>query len=242
MVDRSNEQTFMTFRTNGDWSAKDVMTLVSSISTIYDIFLTFQVQQKYESRYLETLERNLKYQRHLIDHPFYRDLLMTLREMIQDWRKGRLPYPPTQIIPFLAPLNLQSSKVDYQQSTPTEIYKYISLYVSESDRLQVRKIHIASPGGFSFKGIGEIVKEIRELIKDLWYRNNQERKKGQLEIIEQYLCIRRDHPDIELPPSSITGKDRKLVRKVSEQVEKLKELENKDKLVSLPEYIDSLKI
>jgi hypothetical protein len=56
-----------------------------------------------------------------------------------------------------------------------------------SHELRIKRIEIASPGGFTLAGLGEPIREVREFIKDIWYRNRQEREKGDLEILKQKL-------------------------------------------------------
>jgi len=48
---------------------------------------------------------------------------------------------------------------------------------------------MASPGGFSFSGLGEPLRQLRELIKDLWYRNRQERQRGELQILRDKIQV-----------------------------------------------------
>ncbi|MGH9198431.1 MAG: hypothetical protein ACRD1T_22195 [Acidimicrobiia bacterium] len=53
----------------------------------------------------------------------------------------------------------------------------------------IQKIEMASLGGISLRGLGEPLRELRELIKDLSYRNRQERERGDIEIIQQRLTL-----------------------------------------------------
>lgn len=46
--------------------------------------------------------------------------------------------------------------------------------------------------GFSFIGLAEIVKEFRELIKDIRYRNRHEERVCELEIAERACLLRKD--------------------------------------------------
>ena len=73
-------------------------------------------------------------------------------------------------------------KQEYYISRPSE-------YMPPSHELVVNRVQMASPGTISLKGLGEPLKQLRELIKDLWYRNRQERKLGDLEIIERQLSL-----------------------------------------------------
>ena len=83
-----------------------------------------------------------------------------------------------------------------------------------------------------------LVEQFRELIRDLWYRNRQERAKGDLEIIRQFLELRRDHPDINVPPPRYLQRSRQLIDVTAESVEKLRRLERDGKLVQIPENLD----
>ena len=85
---------------------------------------------------------------------------------------------------------------------------------------------MASPGGFSFEGIGDIIKEFREFIKDIWYRNEKERRYGQLEVIDKYLTIQNkyENSNFNLPPASSEDEIRKVL---NNGVNNLKRLEKK---------------
>jgi hypothetical protein len=74
--------------------------------------------------------------------------------------------------------DVQKSEIDFCLQNPEE-------YIAASSVLQIQKIEIASPGGFTLAGLGEPLREIRELIKDLCYRNRQEREKGDLDILKR---------------------------------------------------------
>jgi len=82
--------------------------------------------------------------------------------------------------------NLPPAEVEYYLSNPSE-------YLPSTHELRIKKIAIASPGGFSLEGLGEPLRELREFIKDLCYRNRQERHKGDLEILKQKLEIVAQH-------------------------------------------------
>lgn len=45
------------------------------------------------------------------------------------------------------------------------------------------------PKGFSFCGIGEPIRQVRERIKDFWYRNSHEKKLAELERLRQLLDL-----------------------------------------------------
>jgi hypothetical protein len=74
--------------------------------------------------------------------------------------------------------------------------------IAPSEQLFIRRIEMASPGGFAFHGLGEPLTQLRELIKDLWYRNRQERQRGELQILREklelysHLTLSVQHTDI----------------------------------------------
>jgi hypothetical protein len=49
-------------------------------------------------------------------------------------------------------------------------------------KMTIASVSMNSPGWFSLEGLGEPVRELRRLIKDLWYANRQASKQGKLEI------------------------------------------------------------
>jgi hypothetical protein len=56
--------------------------------------------------------------------------------------------------------------------------------------LSIKSIRMESPGEINlWAGAGEVIHELRELIKDLSYRNKQEYELGQLDILDKKLYI-----------------------------------------------------
>jgi hypothetical protein len=58
--------------------------------------------------------------------------------------------------------------------------------------LRVAAALISSPGAISFEGLGEPLREVREFIKDLWYRNSQERRQGELILMREELKVAQE--------------------------------------------------
>jgi hypothetical protein len=107
-------------------------------------------------------------------------------------------------------------------------------------RLAVATVRMSSPGLVSFEGLGEVMKEFRELIKDFWYRNSQERQKGKLEI--EYV---RDH--VKKLHARGTGRasgelsreiEGTLIQSILTAISKLEELEAEGLLPELPDHLD----
>jgi len=57
--------------------------------------------------------------------------------------------------------------------------------ISEKELLKINKIYMASPGETIFSGIAKIIYQIREIIKDIYYRNKYEKIICELKIIEE---------------------------------------------------------
>jgi len=100
-------------------------------------------------------------------------------------------------LPQTLPLEL-----DYYQSHPDE-------FMPPSHELVLDNIQMASPGFFSLRGLGEPIREIREFIKDLWYRNRQERERGELELLKKKLALitKNNLPDAQIRVLAITIAD-----------------------------------
>ncbi len=72
-----------------------------------------------------------------------------------------------------------------------------SEYEDSKERIfLLRAVQYRSPGFISFEGLGEIVRQFRELIKDFWWRNEHERQQAKLKRTESEQFI--DMKDLEL--------------------------------------------
>ena len=101
--------------------------------------------------------------------------------------------------------------------------------------LSVQAIHMSSPGSISFTGLGEPIRQLRLLIKDLWYRNRQEKEKGLLAIE----LMRRQLDQLEFPGSvreagSIDGATMLMTHAVGDLVE----MEDRGLVVDIPAHVD----
>jgi len=235
MNESSAARASLSFSTEGVWSAADVLTLVGSTAAVFDAFLATTIVRRREEQYFEILDLTMRRAYEYMDHPIYHELYHLWREYFDMCRKEERLLPLTPPFPFPYPM----SQVRPEETISSyQVFQEIDSFARDEDRLQVRRINVASPGEFSFSGSGEIVREIRELIKDIWYRNKQERVRGELEIIEKYLSIRRENSDLQLPP--LTGKvDMRLVKVVQEKVHALRRLEDGGKLRCIAEHMET---
>lgn len=129
-----------------------------------------------------------------------------------------------------------------QVPTASDILQSLRMYADEGARCRLHAARFASPGGFSFTGLAEIIKEFRELIKDVWYRNRQEKVKGQLEIIEQYLRIRGEYPnEVPTPPAlPPIAWERILLETVDLALRRIQEMERDGKLLPVVDNMDHI--
>ncbi|MGH2507413.1 MAG: hypothetical protein ACRDHZ_08440 [Ktedonobacteraceae bacterium] len=216
-----------TFLTQGNWTVQDLELLAASVSQIYDARLATFLWTK---RFLEDIERRrlrlekaFRLMEKRMPVPFFHEWYEVWLELM---KKGEYPAQPFNT-PF--PLPLQSG-----YPTAIQIYESIDLYSERRDRCFIQRARMSSPGGFSFTGLGEIVKELREFIKDLWYRNSQEKRKGEIEIeksqldlVEKYLALTESQSSShELTVTVVAG------------IEGLIELERNGKLRQVDENID----
>ena len=202
------------FRTDGRWTAQDVTVFFDSIATIYDALQSSGIANSIRSESLRESRSRLrdfaKRYRKRMRHPFVEEFWYDYVEMIEDWPLDEELPPP----PFFP--GLPFGHIQPQANVPNASMVFADLgdYRNDDECLVVHRIRMASPGGFSLQGIGEIVKELRELIKDVWFRNAQERTLGELEIIEKSLAIQHKYQNENVPKPKITIDNRKLSKTI----------------------------
>jgi len=103
-----------------------------------------------------------------------------------------------------------------------------------NSQLQVGRVHLNSPGPISFEGLGEPIRELRELVKDVWYRNRQERSRGDLELEILQERIRKLKAAGELPTE--TSSDRAEMFLAS-GLKVLSVLERDGKILTPPDHL-----
>lgn len=229
------------FRSNGVWTLNDLQSFTKSIEDIYNVFSAIKIKENQENRKRESYEIMLKDYEHYfqkyLDHPMYFEIFEFQRRILKDYLSGKIKNVPQ--FPFFQFFPLPKFEEEKRFPSITEIYFDISSYHSSEELIKIYRIKMASPGGFSFEGIGEIIKEFREFIKDIWFRNKQERMCGQLEVIDKYLAIRKKYKnsDFNLPPAYSEDEIRKVL---NNGVNNLKRLEKENKLEEIGENVDYL--
>lgn len=223
------------FRCTGSWTGRDLVDFTSSISGIYNSFLTSRVRERLEDNYLESIEVAFRRSEKMLGHPFYHEMFHMWREALQYWRKKGASEMP---IVFAPPLPFGFQDPSAVLPSDQQIFSSLERYSSHEDQCRVKAIRMASPGGFSFQGIGEIIEQFRELIKDIWWRNSTERAQDQMEIIERYLRLRRENPDLNIPLPTYLRKDDFLAREIERNLNQLKALEERGRLEAVPKNLD----
>ncbi len=94
-------------------------------------------------------------------------------------------------------------------------------YVPSEKQLVVDYINICSPGKFSFKGEGKIIKQLRSLMKDICYENPHQRKMNELKFIEQAANMQREQ---KVPEEAIQEFVRDAIRNLTNSTGKLSKI------------------
>jgi hypothetical protein len=228
----------ISFFTQGDWSASDVANLSSSASDLYNVFLALDYSSKLNLLLMLPYKELIDRYSQRPDQHIFSEYLEVLKKYFEILIKVDMAATDKIPSPFYFPLLATRLSEDFK--SVYDIYVNIDAYATNSQKLRVRRIQISSPGKFTFEGSGEIIKQLRELIKDFWYRNKNEKLMGELDIVDKCLKIRRENPDLRLPPFP---KDiLKLTEVIGSSIGKIEQLERDGKLLDVPKNLDKEKM
>lgn len=222
------------FRTAGDWTVQDLESFARAVRTIYDVLLTLRISRELERARYEYGLDHLREMEESAPDPFTHELFHAWRRALKRW-SGRSSMVPLLLSPFGMPL---SSVGLPNLPCDEDLFESLDLYAANEDRLQLRRVAMSSPGGFNFEGLGELVEQFRELIRDIWFRNRQERTEGDLRIIAKVLELRDTYPNDEIRMPGHIVKRRYLIVKTAESLRELKDLEEQRKLQAPAENLD----
>lgn len=200
----NEEPGLLTFSTWDQWTACDVSTFSEAVDGCYSALLVLrdalESAQRERERYFRLHKEAWRMCREL--GPPHPEWEMLFEEMMHIWRRfAHRGFPPP--LPWMypmAPLSVPPTTGPQPQTALSHFLEHPEEVIRPGDELQIHKIEMASPGMFSFKGIGEPIRQLRELIKDLWYRNRQEQQRGDLQILREKLEILSD---FQLPVQQI---------------------------------------
>lgn len=165
-----------TVRTSDDWTLTDVRAFADVIEDIYGVFLTLRIANQ---RMASVRTEHGAYAASLYDyvastatHGAPRDALHQ-----ESWSVRTRPTLDAVFGP----------EARYFE------YLYENRYVLAPEaQLRVRSWRMASPGKISLEGLGSCIEQLREFVKDLNYRNRQEKELGDLEIARRRLELAKE--------------------------------------------------
>jgi hypothetical protein len=169
----------ITFKMSQDWSIRDLALLTTHLEVMYGVLLSLYV--------LPRLGEDPHHPRWALMSGSGTRLLTRLTE---GW-SGSTGVTGWAYDPDLASLRYGDAFIDLASTIRDYDYEradllrllHASVYRGMPESvLRVTSIKMSSPGSISLSGLGEPLRELRELIKDLWYRNKQEKRRGELEL------------------------------------------------------------
>lgn len=188
----TGEPEILAFSTWDRWSAADVAAFTEAVDGCYCSLLVMRDAIDAANRERERYARYQEEAWHMFRRhgpPPHPEWEMWMDEMMRMWRKlGSRGFPP--MMPWMFGMggpSMPASPSTQREYTLKHFLAHPEDVVQPADELQVHRIEMASPGGFSFSGLGEPIGQLRELIKDLWFRNRQERERGELQILRDKL-------------------------------------------------------
>jgi hypothetical protein len=160
---------FIAFRTKGAFSAHDLRRLTTSVETVYGVFLALDFLGGAASDPTDP-------RRALID---YYDL--QLRSFLTKGWRFQQGGPPEAFSRFVRDRALRTD-FDREATRFLELLREAPYRWMPEAELRVRTIVMRSPGYISFEGAGDFIKQIRHLIKDISFRNRQEKQAGDIKL------------------------------------------------------------
>lgn len=208
------------FRTHGVWSASEFSRFITAVERLYEAFLTVHLVRRSVPRMEEQVAKSLQWWNE--HYSEIQDLYKTWSDRPQEVNFGH------QIVPsdFLYTLAIQES------SYLAFVHNHIRS-VAPEHQLTIGAVRIGSLGFFSFQGLGEVIQQVREFIKDIKYRNKQEENLGKLKVAREHMQFINEYgfdplagPANQIPLAAIEGSD------------VLEQLESAGKLEDIAENID----
>lgn len=173
------------FHTIGSWTVRDCQLLLGAVDTLYGRLLTLEILRSYLS------------QQSKFDPSGFSD-----RPRLATYL--RPPVPPSEgLLLSGSEWGIRPERVRAELSSgfnlpSREEVAYFSILYEErfsirpEARLSVDSILMSSPGSINLLGLGDLVLQIRHLIKDLRFRNSQEEELGRLAIARQRLTLQNE--------------------------------------------------
>ena len=226
------DEEWIAFHTTEKLTAADLRRLLVSLEGIYDVLLSRHILD--EQTYIR--ERDVAREMKRIARPPFSQLFETW----VDYERQRPTPPrrhsaaPTSLAPQPDILSRFPGEIDV--TTINQIYAKLSFHARSTERLHIDRMLSFSPGSFSFNGLGEVILQFREFVKDLWYRNKHEARKADLELFEKHLKIQRAYSNEIMP--KILANHSGVIPVLHEHVDELYRLEHEGVLLPPNEHLD----
>lgn len=180
----SSRRGYVVMLTCGEWTLNDVQDFVQAFDRMYGTLLTVRLATaRVHSRSASGWS-----------HPSLSDYVLSpaFREPpdTEQWSPQPL-HRPTRALPIDLPFG---PEIRYLQF----LFEHRYTFVPEA-RPSVYSWRMASPGRISISGVADVMREIREFIKDVKYRNRQEEALGTLEIARKHIELEQS---ILSPPAT----------------------------------------
>lgn len=174
MVESKNqiEITRINLEIDSSWSLNDFQVFFKSINNIYNTLFAIKeitIEQEYILNNYEKIGPI---------HPFFDEFLFHYKRMKK--LKEQKELIPLQ---YYVPFGNQSYLNEYINQILSAEW-----YINPKFQINIKKIKFASKGLISIEA-GSVIREIRELVKDIFYRNSQEKRSGELDIFQKQIDV-----------------------------------------------------
>ena len=241
-----SEKEIINFKIKGKWTLNDMTDLLTSINQIYNAVYAINIKQLEINMIIKSLAENFDdycsyWIKHLDRSSLFKEFWRIWTEISREYITQKRSYP-SFLLPWFYPLiTTDISKII--EIDAIQIYKNIDTYIYPEQRLFIRKIVMESPGVITFEGSGEIIKQIRELIKDLWYRNRLEKQEKEIELKIKKMDFAKSLEEILRKQNyrQFIKPENELIEIIINGVNKLEQLEKDEKLENVPENLEKIK-
>jgi hypothetical protein len=191
-VPPTTEAEILSFSTWDQWSAADAAAFVDAVDSCYCSLVVLRdaidAAGRERERFIRLQEETWRMYRHM--PPPHPEWEMWIEEVLRVWRKlGSRGFPPP--LPWMFPMFPPAAPGPTWREPETALSHMLDNpyeLIRPGEELRIHSIQMSSPGNFNFlAGLGEPIAQLRELIKDVWYRNRQERARGELQILREKL-------------------------------------------------------
>jgi len=213
----SIEFAILNFKMDKKWSAIELSGFLESISKIYNIIYAIKLRD-------DLINENIKKDNGLIMLINRYHKLKLIKGENVEFRDFFINYDENKSLVSEYTLIHPEFKELFQTPSAFEILENIENYSTFDDMLRIKSINYNSPGDINLIGIGDIIRAIHEVYKDIKNKNKNDYEaklkifNDKFDIVEKTLKLEREFPE------------HPLVIELVKEVNKLFNIENKGKL------------